>query len=62
MTSAFAGKTAISGIGRSRIKRRGMTPPMVLLAEAFKRALDDAGLCLRQCNVDGIAGIRAVKR
>jgi hypothetical protein len=57
MTSAFAGKTAISGIGRSRIKRRGMTPPMVLLAEAFKRAL--AGLCLRQCNV---AGIRAVKR
>jgi acetyl-CoA acetyltransferase len=52
MTSAFAGKTAISGIGRSRIKRRGMTPPMVLLAEAFKRALDDAGLT--RDDIDGV--------
>ncbi|MBV9842361.1 MAG: thiolase family protein [Sphingomonadaceae bacterium] len=48
----LAGKAAISGIGRSRIERKGMTPPMILLAEAFKQALDDAGLV--RDDIDGV--------
>lgn len=53
-TLAFplAGKSAISGIGRSRIGRKTMIPPMTLLAEAFKEALADAGLT--RDDIDGV--------
>lgn len=52
MMNAFAGKTAITGIGRSRIGRKTMIPPMTLLAEAFKAALADAGLT--RDDIDGV--------
>ena len=53
MTNRLAGKAAITGIGRSRIRRKSMAAPVVLLAEAFREALEDAGLT--RDDIDGIS-------
>jgi acetyl-CoA acetyltransferase len=49
----FSGRAVIAGIGRSRIGRKTMRPPMAMLVEAASAAIADAGL--DRADIDGVA-------
>ena len=49
----FEDRVAVSGIGRSRIGRKLMAPPLFLTVEAIRQAVDDAGLTMD--DIDGLS-------
>jgi acetyl-CoA acetyltransferase/uncharacterized OB-fold protein len=49
----FEDRVAVSGIGRSRIGRKLMAPPLSLTVEAIRQAVDDAGLTMD--DIDGLS-------
>jgi acetyl-CoA acetyltransferase/uncharacterized OB-fold protein len=52
-TAKFEESVAVSGVGRSRIGRKLMVPPLSLTVEAVRAAVSDAGLTMD--DVDGLS-------